>query len=192
VPRRAALLPTLALAAAVVLTGCTDGDEAATPKTPSLKVVGGGPVGVIPVAERPPAPALRGTTLDGEQLDLADLRGSVVVLNFWASWCAPCRAEAKNLVAVAEQTAADGVRFVGVNIKDDEVPARVFEDNVGVPYPSIHDQKGEVLLRFRQLVPTTPPTTLLVDRQGRIAGRFIQAVTETELLGPVQVLAREG
>jgi thiol-disulfide isomerase/thioredoxin len=187
VPRRAALLLTAALALTACTGGGTDG-----PVSPRLEVLPEqGPTGLLRVEDRPPAPTLGGTTLDGEQLDVADLRGQVVVLNFWASWCAPCRAEAKNLVAVARATEADGVRFVGVNIKDEASPARRFDEVNGVPYPSIHDQKGEVLLRFRTLVPQSPPTTLLLDRQGRIAGRFIQAVTETELLGPVQVLARE-
>lgn len=186
-PRRAALALSLVLA----LTACTDGGGGTDPTTPQLERIDGGPTGLLRVEDRPQAPTLRGSTLDGQTLDLADYRGKIVVLNFWASWCAPCRAESKNLVAVAAATAADGVVFVGVNIKDTRTAAARFDEVNGVTYPSIHDQKGAVLLRFRSLVPQTPPTTLLVDRQGRIAGRFIRPVTETELLGPVQVLARE-
>lgn len=182
------------LAAALVLTaltGCSDGGGGTDPKTPQLAQLPGGPTGLLRVEDRPVAPTLRGTTLAGDPLDLADLRGKVVVLNFWASWCAPCRAESKNLVAVARQTQGAGVEFVGVNIKDTRSAAARFDEVNGVTYPSLHDQRGELLLRFRSLVPQTPPTTLLIDREGRIAGRFIQAVTETELLGPVQVLAQE-
>ena len=187
-PRRAALAAALALA----LVGCAEGSAISDrPDTPQLQAIDVGSDGLLPVDQRPPAPALSGTTLDGEPLDIATMRGQVVVLNFWASWCPPCRAEAGNLAAVSEATKADGVSFVGVNIKDDPNAARAFERKQEVPYPSLHDQPGVSLTRFRAVVPQVPPTTLLVDREGRIAGRFIGGVTEAELLGPVQVLAAE-
>lgn len=174
------------------LTGCSgDATAEGTPTTPQLKSIDGGDGGLIAPEERVPAPALSGPTLDGERLDVSDLRGDVVVLNFWASWCGPCVAEAKNLVAVADATADDGVRFVGVNIRDENATAKAFERRHGVTYPSIDDQAGSLLTRFRKLVPQTPPTTLLLDRDGRIAARFIGGLTEAELLGPVQALAAE-
>jgi thiol-disulfide isomerase/thioredoxin len=181
----------LGVVAALALSACTGEAASSGPKTPQLQTIDTGGNGLLPVAGRQPAPVLRGETLAGEQLDLADLRGQVVVLNFWASWCAPCRAEAGNLIAVAEQTKADGVAFVGINVKDDADAALAFERKQGVTYPSLHDQPGVLLTRFRGVVPQVPPTTLLVDREGRLAGRFIGGVTESELLGPVQVLAKE-
>jgi thiol-disulfide isomerase/thioredoxin len=190
VTRRTALL-TAALAALVALPACTATTTSAAPQSPQLKTLDPGPNGLLAVADRPPAPELRGETLAGEPLDVADLRGRIVVLNFWASWCAPCRAEAKNLVAVAEATEAEGVSFVGVNVKDDRNAATAFERKQGVTYPSLHDQPGVILTRFRAAVPQTPPTTLILDREGRIAARFIGGLTERELLVPVQTLARE-
>jgi thiol-disulfide isomerase/thioredoxin len=188
---RPALLATV-LAGVLALTGCSG--ESATvdgPTSPTLKVVDAGENGLIAEGDRPPAPQLSGTTLEGERLDVADYRGQVVVLNFWASWCPPCRAEAPNLVEVAEQTKASGVQFVGVNVKNARDEALAFERKQGVPYPSLHDQPGVLLTRFRKLVPQVPPTTLILDRQGRIAGRFIGGVTTRELLLPVRALAAE-
>jgi thiol-disulfide isomerase/thioredoxin len=187
---RTALL-TAALCAALV-TGCT-GTEAVTDGSggPQLKPLDTDSVGVLRISDRIPAPTLRGETLDGGSLDLADLRGKVVVVNFWASWCPPCRAESANLVKVANDNAAKGVQFVGVNIKDDRSAAVRFDEVHDVPYPSLFDQPGVLLTRFRKFVPQVPPTTLLIDRQGRIAGLFRGGVTETELSGPVQALAGE-
>ena len=181
-----------ALAAVLALTGCSG--ESATadgPTTPQLKIVDAGENGLIAEQDRPMAPTLDGSTLEGERLDVADYRGQVVVLNFWASWCPPCRAEAGNLVEVAQQTEADGVQFIGVNVKNAKDEAIAFERKAGVPYPSLHDQPGVLLTRFRELVPQVPPTTLILDRKGRIAGRFIGGVTTRELLVPVRAIAGE-
>jgi thiol-disulfide isomerase/thioredoxin len=187
---RTALI-TAALCAALVA-GCT-GTKAVTDGSggPQLKPLDTDSVGVLRISDRIPAPTLRGETLDGGSLDLADLRGKVVVVNFWASWCPPCRAESANLVKVANDNAAKGVQFVGVNIKDDRSAAVRFDEVHDVPYPSLFDQPGVLLTRFRKFVPQVPPTTLLIDRQGRIAGLFRGGVTETELSGPVQALAGE-
>jgi thiol-disulfide isomerase/thioredoxin len=181
---------TTGLAAVLALSACTGDAANVAPVTPQLKTVDS-ERGLLPVEDRIPAPTLAGETLDGGQLDVDDLAGDVVVVNFWASWCAPCRAEADNLVAVADQTADDGVTFVGVNVKDDRTSAQAFDRNYDVPYESLYDQPGALLTRFRKYVPQTPPTTLLLDREGRIAAVFIGGLTEAELLAPVVALARE-
>ena len=187
------LVPAVAaLASVVALAAC--GSTTATaqaPTGPQLESLQTGEDGVIAEADRQLAPVLSGTTLDGEPLDVGDLRGQVVVLNFWASWCAPCRAEAATLDEVAARTADDGVQFVGVNVKDELSPAQAFERRQEVSYPSLHDQPGRLLLQFRRIIPQTPPTTLVLDREGRIAAFFAGEVRLSELLEPVRQIAAE-
>ena len=181
------------LAAPLLLAGCTgtSGAESSGAADYEFGRLATGPDGLFPAADRRPVPPLSGTTLQGEPLDLAALKGQVVVLNFWADWCGPCRAEAPFLNAVATSTRDRGVRFVGVNVKNDRDAALAFERVSRTPYPSLYDQPGALLLRFRKVVPQTPPSTMLLDRQGRLAGIFNGGVTESELTGPVLALAGE-
>jgi peroxiredoxin len=187
---RRALLALLLCAGLSACTGIVNDDNQETggPKQNQVKQLESG---VFTVDDREPAPSLAGETLSGDRLDLRDYRGKVVVVNFWASWCAPCRAEARNLNAVYAQTKSLGVEFVGIDIKDDKTQARAFERSKGVQYPSLYDENGVLLLKFRKQAPQTPPTTLILDRQGRVAARFVAPVTESQLLIPVQVIAKE-
>jgi thiol-disulfide isomerase/thioredoxin len=187
-------LAALALVGGLALTACsgsTSGEVGDSPRAPQLETLATGDDGLIPEDDRQPLPSLAGTTLDDEPLDVASYRGKVVVLNFWASWCPPCRDETPVLLEVAARTASLGVQFVGVNVKNDKSDAVAFERKQGVTYPSLHDQPGQLLLRFRRIVPQTPPTTLIVDRQGRIAGFFAGKVRITDLQGPVEQIAAE-
>ena len=114
-----------------------------------------------------------GTTAEGEDLALADLRGEVVVLNLWYAACGPCREEAGDLADIAGESEADGVRFVGINTRDDAAGALAFQETFDVPYPTIVDRQGTAVLALRgQLVPNAVPTTLVVDREGRVAARI--------------------
>ncbi|MGH8776313.1 MAG: TlpA family protein disulfide reductase [Jiangellaceae bacterium] len=155
-------------------------------------VEGSGAVTIIPVGERVAAPEFGGPLLDGGEFDLGSARGDVVVLNVWGSWCPPCRREAPALQAVAEALAGDGVRFVGVNVRDNQTDAQAFEDEFGVTYPSVVDESGSRMLAFRDtLPPTAIPTTLVVDREGRMAARILGEISETSLLDLVSDIAAE-
>ncbi len=140
-------------------------------------------VGVDTVAssERDAVLDVAGTTLDGDPLDLADLRGRVVVLNAWASWCPPCRAEMPAFVALAEDSDPADVAVVGLNTTDDPAAARAFVEELGVPYPSIEDPDGAILATIPGIPPASLPSTVILDREGRIAARVIGGTDAIEL-----------
>jgi thiol-disulfide isomerase/thioredoxin len=124
-------------------------------------------------------PLLSGTTLDGTQLSLADYRGRVVVLNDWASWCAPCRDEMPMLAAFA--AAHPETAVVGLNVEDETAAARTFLADTGAGFPSIVDKDGSLLRQIPGVPPTALPSTVVIDADGRIAARVIGPTSEPQL-----------
>lgn len=155
--------------------------------TRSVSASGGfRPLTLFPPGARPSLPVVQGTTLQGAHLSLSDLSGHVLVLNVWASWCGPCRGEAPILSKVAAQTAAAGVRFVGIDTRDTNANANAFERSFGITYPSLVDTNGQLLLAFRGLMPLSGiPMTLVVDKSGGIAARVVGPVDYPTLRGLV-------
>jgi peroxiredoxin len=153
----------------------------------------GGAFGVIPVADRKPPIDVNGKDLDGAQLDLATYRGKVVVLNFWGSWCPPCQAETPDLIATFAATKDLGVQFVGVDRQENAERGKAFAQTFGMTYPSLSDQSGRVALSLRKVVPNNgTPSTLVIDREGRVAARAIGPVTSGQLEPIVRQIAAEG
>jgi thiol-disulfide isomerase/thioredoxin len=147
-------------------------------------IQGPGETSVTPPAKRRPAPRVQGALLNGGRFDSAAHRGTILVYNVWASWCVPCRAEAPALREVARQTARHGVRFIGINLRDDDANARAFERRYHIPYPSVVDRDGSVLAAFNGTLPINAiPATVVVDRQGRSAARIIGQLTLSKLRG---------
>ncbi|GAA4589529.1 TlpA disulfide reductase family protein [Planotetraspora phitsanulokensis] len=182
-------LPVIAALAVTALAGCAGGQSSQSPGDTRF-VAGDGKVQVFPVAERHKAPAIEGATIDGATEKVA--AGNVYVLNFWASWCAPCRAEAPVLKDIAAKTKASGVQFVGINFKDLQASAQAYDRTVQPGYPSIFDKTGKVLLSFQGTVPPAAiPSTLIIDKQGRIAGRALGGVKYNELLSAVTKVSDE-
>ncbi len=125
--------------------------------------------------ERPPAPAFTLPLLapggpltgaEGTPVSLSDLRGRVVVLNMWASWCDPCKNEVPYLQAMADRLAPKGVVVLGVDVQDQTVDAREFIKANGITFPSVRDGNDDVKNAYAA---TGVPETFVIDRQGRIA-----------------------
>jgi len=178
------------LVAAALLAGC--GQSSGEGPGDQGFVSGDGSIVVLPESERAAAPILSGDLLSGGQLSTDDLRGAVVVLNVWASWCAPCRAEAADLQAVWDATAEGGVQFVGLNTRDSDAAAAGFVRTYGLTYPQLLDPDGRLQLLFRDtLPPQSIPSTVVLDKQGRVAGRALGAVSQSDLLALIEPLVLE-
>ena len=145
----------------------------------------------IAVNDREALPPISGTTLDGTSLDVASLRGKVVVLNSWATWCDPCRSEVPTLVKLAASTKPDEVAIVGLDVSDNDDAARQFARDFSMNYPSIIDSEGVLLPTIPGVPPAALPSTVILDREGRIAVRIIGEVDASTLPGLVAQVAAE-
>lgn len=182
------MMRALIMAAVLLVTGCA---AAADPASDGY-VAGDGSFVLLDPEDRQPAPQISGTTLDGGTIDLADARGDVVLLNVWASWCAPCRAEAPILEQVWQDVQDEGVQFIGLDTRDSDAAANAFVERFGLTYPSIIDRDGRLQLRFGDtLPPQAIPSTVFIDRQGRVAGRALGKVSESTLRGLLEPLIAE-
>jgi peroxiredoxin len=179
-------------AAVVVLSGCSTGKDAVsqTGSADSRYVAGDGKTITYPLGQRKPAPAVKGSTVEGGTEDLASLRGSVVVLNFWASWCSPCRLEASDLEKTYQSTKDSGVAFVGINSRDEQDTAKAFAD-ARLTYPSLFDPDGKIALSFSDVPPTALPCTLIIDRSGKVAVVIRNTIRQDTLTPLVQQIAAE-
>jgi cytochrome c biogenesis protein CcmG, thiol:disulfide interchange protein DsbE len=138
---------------------------------------------------RPPAPELRLPRLDGgEPARLADYRGKVVVLNFWASWCGPCREESPMLQDWHRRIEAFGGTVLGVDMLDVSSDARRFVREYGLTYPMLRDREADSARPFELF---GYPETLVIDRRGRIAAALRGPVDEAFLRDEVEPLLRE-
>ena len=183
VTRRTARLFGL-VAFALVLSSCAT--------APDCDRIPGVRPGVCPlaVAERQPAPDVTLPVLPSsaglasgiEDLSLADLQGRVVIVNFWASWCGPCRMEQPDLNAVHALLPDTEVVVIGVNIEDTQANALAHLAEFDVPYLSLFDPVNELAGRFRGIGARTIPSTVFLDPEGRVAARLLGLTDTREMV----------
>ena len=178
------------LAGLVLLTGCSGaGDSIADQARAGDNrgyISGDGEIVRFAPEERLEPLTLAGDTIDGGHWDLADQRGTVVVLNKWGSWCPPCVKETPDLVEAWEQIQdMDDVTMVGLNFRESAATGLAFAERSGMTYPSLEDEDGILPLELQGRAQATP-TTLVIDGQGRIAAVVSGPLSAATLLGLVQ------
>jgi thiol-disulfide isomerase/thioredoxin len=172
---RARLVAALAgvLVAALALAGCSTGDDQA--------VYGGSftfvsPGGQLEIAYAPDDRGTIGTLagpdlMTGETISAQQFAGKVLVINFWGSWCPPCREEQDSLSLISTQLGPSGVQFLGIDVKEQggRTAGQDFHTAKKVPYPSIYDQSMRTVLALQGYPAAAIPSIVVLDRQGRVA-----------------------
>lgn len=197
-PRSIRFLPLIAAALAVtVLAGCSSDPLAEQYKdgTDTNYISGEGVYKEYTVDERGDAVEFAGVTDAGDAVSSDDYAGSVTVVNFWYAGCPPCRLEAPDLEDLSQTYADQGVKFLGVNTYDQADTSQAFARTFGVTYPSIIDA-NDVAVQYAfsgSVAPNAVPTTLVVDREGRVAARWSGLVSDPSILAAMidRVLAEE-
>lgn len=175
-------LALMGLVLSVLITGCGGGSSSGS----RSYVAGNGAVTFINTKDRVAAPTISGATISGGTFRLAPHH--VAVLNVWASWCAPCRAEAPTLAALSKTF--PNVSFVGVLTRDSVATANAFVRRFGIPYPSLADDS--ILLGFHNsLVANAIPTTVVIDKNGKVAARISGEITVASLTDLITKVSAE-
>ncbi|KQX66176.1 TlpA disulfide reductase family protein [Angustibacter sp. Root456] len=190
--RRVVSITVLAVATSLAVGSCTGGGTdtvAGQARAGDGKgyVAGDGTIEQIAPEDRTTTITVRGTTLEGEDVDTASYRGKVVVLNTWGSWCPPCNAEAPDLQKTWTELKPKGVQFLGIDLREGPASGRAFQRKFALTYPSLAWDGGGVLLQLKGKASATP-TTLVIDRSGRLAARIsgqAQATTLSDMVEQV-------
>lgn len=139
-----------------------------------------------PIATEGPLPLLEGPVLGSDRsLASSEHRGSVVVVNFWATWCDPCREEQPQLIRVSRAYEDRGVQFIGVNVRDGEAAAVDWIETYDVPYPSLSDPEGAYPADFAFV---GLPATFIADRAGQLRYKILGGVSRSTLEGVLDEL----
>jgi thiol-disulfide isomerase/thioredoxin len=194
---RKTLLATLVLGTTLLISGCASGTDGLSQQFRNGDnknyIQGDGTISEWAKASRQAPVEWKGVLESGALLGSANLTGVVTVLNFWYAGCAPCRAEAKDLLALSKEFADQKVQFIGVNVRDTASTAKAFERNFGMTYPSIIDNNtGSVVLAFTGIVsPQAVPTTLVIDKHGRVSSRILGRIEKGTLKALIETVVAE-
>ena len=172
---------TVAVAALLVLTGCT-GKDAVDQGSGQYRFVSGTSLGkTYDPGERKKAGDFTGELLNGGTLSLSQLAGKIVVINFWAVWCGPCKTETPAFDSVYRAYRAKGVGFVGIDTKDQRSLAQAFVKDNQISYPMIFDEPGETALALGKIPALALPFTVLIDKHGRVAAVYLERLQPADL-----------
>nr|WP_183466771.1 TlpA disulfide reductase family protein [Mycolicibacterium iranicum] len=186
-----------ACAAAAVLAGCATGSDAVAQGGTFEFVAPGGQTDIFydpPQDRGTPGPLSGPDLMDTDKtLSLSDFDGKVVVINVWGQWCGPCRTEITQLQQVYDATRDKGVAFLGIDVRDNNIDApRDFVTDRGITFPSIYDPPMRTMIAFGGRYPTTViPSTVVLDRQHRVAAVFLRELLAGDLQPVVKRLAAE-
>ena len=193
VPQRRVVVPLLAVL--LVLAGCGTSRDAVAIGGTFTFVAPGGQTMIFydPPEQRGTVRGLTGESLleSGRIIGIEDYPGQVVVLNVWGSWCGPCREEMPDLQYVHETAGPSGVSVLGIDVRDSREAAADFLRDRGITFDSIYDPPGRTLLQLRGYPRNIVPSTIVLDRQHRVAAVYLARVRVAELLPLVQELAAE-
>ena len=168
---------------AITLTGCSGGGTSSSEES---FVSGDASTTFIKIGDRKIAPAISGMTLSGNQYTYT--KDKVAVVNVWASWCAPCRAEAPTLAALANKYT--DVAFIGILTRDNPATAEAFQRRFKLPYPTIIDDS--ILIGFKGSLPANAiPSTVILDKKGKVAARISGTVTVAALSDLIEKVSKE-
>lgn len=181
------LLMLLALGT-LLLSGC--GGTSSTGSTGFVS--SDGATATVDVDKRVALPAISGKDLTGKKLSTDDYAGKVLVINLWASWCAPCRREAPILASLSKQYADKNVQFLGLLSNDKAANAQAYERTKGIDYPTFLNPDGSLQLHFAKSLPAQSiPVTWIVDAKGRVAARILGAIPSKTTLADLIAYAKK-
>ena len=131
------------------------------------------------------APEFFAESINGKPVSLSNYPESPIILNFWASWCPPCRAEAPGLEKIWRENMDSGLVLLGVNVQDTEEDALKYLKDFGITFPNILDHGGQITIDYGV---TGLPVTFFINRDGRVLGRWVGAISESGLWNNARLL----
>jgi len=179
-------------AAALMLSGCAGSNAVDQTAGGAFQFNGATGLGkLIAEGQRKPAADFEGKLLDGGSMRLSQTKGKVVVLNYWASWCEPCRTESPQFDLLYRKIKSQGVDFYGIDTKDVRGKASQFVRDNDISYPIVYDEAGETAVRLGNLPTVSLPFTVLIDRHGKVAAVYVVRLSYKDLQGALTKLLAE-